>query len=708
LETIQEVHYVKKLLSFVIIILMSMNVFMVQNTVFAESDKAPVIILFAPGANGNAGRAAVTSAGGEVTHVFTIMNAVSALVPPAAIEGLKNNPLVSSVDPDVEVNAVDILADNQISADNVWDQGYTGGGVRLAILDTGIATTHPEFAGRIVACHTEVIGTSTCEDDHGHGTHAAGTAGAAGVNPNAKGVAPSVQLMSDKVLNKRGSGSLSGIILGIEWAVNNNAQIISMSLGTSPVDGGGTLSNCDSTFPSFTTSINNAVAAGVTVVAAAGNDGSSGLGAPGCISSVIAVGAVTSSDSVASFSSRGVAMADHGVAAPGVYIYSSYLNNGYAYMSGTSMATPAVAGTVALMLSKNPNQSPADIRNNLFSTSDCVTGGCPNNNIGHGRVNALSAVNHVTTGGTTFDFAVSLSPTGASVTQGGSAGSTVSVSLLSGSAQTVSLTSSVSPAASGISVYLSSASGSPTFTSGLSIGTSSSTSPGTYTVTITGIASGDLTRTASFTLDVAASVEDFDFAITLVPESASVTQGGDAASTVWVSLLSGTAQTVSLTSSISSGASGVSVYLSSASGLPIGTSSSTSPGTYTVTITGVSGGLTRTASFNLTVEGAAPTTPLQVTVSTDQLSYPTKSWASITVTVTDNGGSHVAGATVTVTITAPDGKTWGGTGTTDSTGQVQFKYRIHPKADLGTYRVDADASAAGYSPGGASTAFTVN
>jgi len=208
---------------------------------------------------------------------------VAATVPARAVQALKNNPLVLSVDPDAPVSITDSTADHQIKADQVWPEvwpeGYTGAGVRLAILDTGIATAHPEFSGRIVACHTEVSGTTTCEDDNGHGTHVAGIAAAAGVNPSAKGVAPGLSLMSDKVLNSAGSGNISQIIAGIQWAQTNNAQIISMRLETSPVDGGGTQPNCDNVFPTLTTAVNNVVAAGVTVVAAAGNSGTSGLAA---------------------------------------------------------------------------------------------------------------------------------------------------------------------------------------------------------------------------------------------------------------------------------------------------------------------------------------------------------------------------------------------------------------------------------------------
>ncbi len=363
-----------------------------QNATTSNQSKVPVVILYSSKANETYKTQKITSVEGEITRKFKIINGVAALVPSDRIQELKNKPNVVAVDRDIIVKAVDSSANSQILADQVWPLGYNGSGVRLAILDTGIDTSHPEFANRIVGCKTEVSGTASCEDDNGHGTHVAGIAGAQGLDSHAKGVAPSVLLMSDKVLNKDGTGPISQVIAGIEWAVANKASIISMSLGTSPLDGGGARPNCDNEIPTFTEAINNATAAGVIVVAAAGNSGTSGLGAPACISSVIAVGAVDSKDILAGFSSVGAAMKDHGVVAPGAGIYSTWFNGGYHTLQGTSMATPMVSGTIALMLSRYPKLSPASVRNTLFNMTDCVLSPCSNTNIGYGRINALKAV----------------------------------------------------------------------------------------------------------------------------------------------------------------------------------------------------------------------------------------------------------------------------------------------------------------------------
>ncbi|HUL51692.1 MAG TPA: S8 family serine peptidase, partial [Verrucomicrobiae bacterium] len=337
-----------------------------------------------------------------VTKSFKIIDGYAADLSPTEIEQLKNDPDVASVDYDLQVKALDSSADTQIRANQIWQSGNTGQGIPIAILDTGIDTSHPEFSGRILQCHSELTGTDTCEDQYGHGTHVAGIAAASGINPLAKGVAPQASLYIDQVLDSTGGGTISSVIAGIDWAVTNHAKVISMSFGTNPLST--TQSNCDSALPSLTEAINNAVASGVTVVAAAGNSGSSGIGAPGCISSTIAVGAVNSTNVITSFSSVGGAMTDHGISAPGVNILSSVPtsictlcnSSGYASLSGTSMATPSVAGMVALMIKSNPSLSPASIKSALFADAcsintvpNCPTGTVPNQNYGFGRVDTF-------------------------------------------------------------------------------------------------------------------------------------------------------------------------------------------------------------------------------------------------------------------------------------------------------------------------------
>lgn len=308
--------YLVALLIFSILLSQSFSIVSAQNAGITQSSKVPVIIMFVSKASVSEGRGVVASITGEIKRKYTIINGVAALVPQARIAELKKNPLVASVDLDIEVKALDINADTRIGADQVWISGDTGQGVPVAILDTGINNSHPEFSGKLLKCHSEITNTDTCEDQNGHGTHTAGIAGAAGnlntINSTAaKGVATNISFYIDQVLDANGNGNLSGIIAGIDWATANGAKVISMSLSTGPVVT--KEANCDDPgygFSSLKGAIDNAIAQGVTVVVAAGNSGPSrppprGVGAPACISSTIAVGAVDSTDNIAGFSSRG-------------------------------------------------------------------------------------------------------------------------------------------------------------------------------------------------------------------------------------------------------------------------------------------------------------------------------------------------------------------------------------------------------------------
>ncbi len=209
-------------------------------------------------------------------------------------------------------------------------------------------------------------------------------------------------------MDTNGGGSISKIIAGIDWAIKHKVQIISMSLGTGPIST--TQPNCDDSFHSLTRAIHKAISDGIVVVAAAGNYAQSGIAAPACISDTIAVGAVDGQDRIASFSSIGNPMTDHGIVAPGVSIYSSVPTgfcpwcdpSGYTTLSGTSMAAPQVTGTVALLLEKDSHLSPSKIRQIIFTTAcssdtspSCSIPAMPNPTYGFGRIDAFSAYNAI-------------------------------------------------------------------------------------------------------------------------------------------------------------------------------------------------------------------------------------------------------------------------------------------------------------------------
>ncbi|MCP8968992.1 S8 family serine peptidase [Ectobacillus ponti] len=296
----------------------------------------------------------ITNKKGHVRKKLKNLPVVTATVPASALDGLKKNPKVQSVEQDVKVTVKSQTTSwgiSDVQAPAAWSNGYTGKGVNVAVVDTGIAP-HGDLK---IAGGTSVVGyTSSYADDNGHGTHVAGIIGALNNSTGVVGVAPDVNLYAVKALDSDGSGYLSDIIAGIDWAITNHMDIVNLSLGSST----------DSY--ALHQEIDKAYKSGVLVVAAAGNDGGSGTADtveyPAKYSSAIAVSAVDSNNRIASFSSRGNEVE---VAAPGVNILSTYLNNSYAGMSGTSMATPMVAGRLALLKQANPTASAADLRSLL-------------------------------------------------------------------------------------------------------------------------------------------------------------------------------------------------------------------------------------------------------------------------------------------------------------------------------------------------------
>ena len=237
----------------------------------------------------------------------------------------------------------------RLNAPAAWDYS-AGKGVKVAVIDTGIDYTHPDLAPNYKGGWNAVTNTSDPKDDQGHGTHVAGTIAAARDGSGVAGVAPAADIYAVKVLDKNGSGQYSWIISGIEWAIDNKMDVINMSLG----GGEGT--------EALKQVMEKAAEAGVTVVCAAGND-SGPVNYPAKYPQAIAVSASDSADKIASFSSRGPEIA---VIAPGVKIYSTKNGGGYVNLSGTSMASPHVAGLAALAVgagAKGPDQVRAALKN---------------------------------------------------------------------------------------------------------------------------------------------------------------------------------------------------------------------------------------------------------------------------------------------------------------------------------------------------------
>jgi thermitase len=236
----------------------------------------------------------------------------------------------------------------------------------IAVVDTGVQSSHPDLAGKVVAGYDFVNNDSDPSDDQGHGTHCAGIAaaqtnngtgiaGIAGWNGDSSASdAVSTKIMPVKVLAADGSGTTSGVADGIIYAADHGAKVINLSLG-----GGGTIT--------LENAVNYAFSKGCVIVGAAGNSGSSSLSYPGAYPNVLSVASTDSTDTLSNFSNYGSWVK---VAAPGQDIASTYINGGYVYMSGTSMATPLVAGQAALIRSQNPSLSNAQVESLIVGNTD--------------------------------------------------------------------------------------------------------------------------------------------------------------------------------------------------------------------------------------------------------------------------------------------------------------------------------------------------
>jgi subtilisin family serine protease len=354
----------KKIIVFLFVLSISANAFASQKIVMLKADKAIT-----------ASREELSKLGGEIIKELPLINAVVVQFPDYIKDSqlytlsfvdkveddkyikwieetsFNSNPLPSAESIIESVNSGDYLFDlpaprisdeekkeipwgvSRVNAYNAWN--YTqGDGVKVGVIDTGIDYNHPDLKPNYAGGYNIVKQNNDPMDDHGHGTHVAGTIAAVRDLKGVVGVAPKVKLYAVKVLDSNGSGQYSWIIDGIQWAVNNKMNVINMSLGG------------PSGSDALKAAIDAAYKAGVVIVCAAGND-SGPVNYPAKYDSAIAVSASDSSDKLASFSSRG---AEIDFIAPGVSIYSTYKGGVYKTLSGTSMASPHMAGLAALVV----------------------------------------------------------------------------------------------------------------------------------------------------------------------------------------------------------------------------------------------------------------------------------------------------------------------------------------------------------------------
>ncbi|GAA4914969.1 peptidase inhibitor I9 [Stackebrandtia albiflava] len=325
---------------------------------------------------------------GKVRQTFDTINGFSANLSEDEARALAADPSVAYV----QQNAVMTIAATQDSPPS-WgldrvdqdtatgDAAYTypdsaGSGVTAYVIDTGVAMDHPDFGGRATSGVDTVDGDEDATDCQGHGTHVAGTIGG-----EAHGLAKSVDIVGVRVLDCNGSGSYEGVIAGIEWVTENHTApaVANMSLG-GPQD------------QAVNDAVEASVAAGVTYAVAAGNDsGADACGSsPASAPSAITVAASDDTDALASFSNIGTCV---DIIAPGVDITSTWLDGGTDTISGTSMASPHVAGAAALYLGENTSATPADVSAALVDNalSDVVPDpgtGTPNKLLNIGFLNA--------------------------------------------------------------------------------------------------------------------------------------------------------------------------------------------------------------------------------------------------------------------------------------------------------------------------------
>lgn len=313
------------------------------------NDRVEVIIGFnqQPGASE---QALVRAFGGAIKHTYRIIPAIAATLPQRAIQALENHPLVSVIEPDVRLYALGEYSTawgvSKIGAQTVHLGGNTGIGVAVCVIDSGIDTNHPDLYANYVGGYDFVNNDADPSDDNGHGTHVAGSIAAMLNGSGVVGVAPDAKIFAYKILDASGSGSFSNAIKALE-----KCQQDALNFGATGIITNNSYGSSGDPGTLVKTAFDNTYRAGLLHVAASGNAAwpfptCSSVSYPAKYDSVIAVGATDTGDKIASWSCKG---AEVELAAPGVNITSTYPNDTYATGSGTSMASPHVAGTAALV-----------------------------------------------------------------------------------------------------------------------------------------------------------------------------------------------------------------------------------------------------------------------------------------------------------------------------------------------------------------------
>jgi subtilisin family serine protease len=534
---------------------------------------------------------------------------------------------------------------DRINAPGLWDLGFRGQGVVVANMDTGVDLSHPDLSSRWRGGSNSWYDPNgehptTPTDVNGHGTWTMGVMVGGDAGGTAIGVVPDAKWIGVKIFNDHGTATSSGIHLGFQWLLDPDGDPATPD-APNVVNDSWTMSTSGCNLD-FQLDLRSLRAAGILPVFAAGNDGPTAetSASPANNPEAFAVGSTDAADVIDPSSSRGPSSCGQPVypqlTAPGVGIRTADLYQGYANETGTSIAAPHVSGTLALLLDAYPNLS-ADRQEAALEDAALDLGPSgPDNTYGYGRLDALAAYNSILA---SPDFSLTMSPSSASTVAGGSVSYTVSAVSTNGFSGDVQLTlSGLSASQAGWSFSP------PTIVGGsgssqLAVTTSSTLGSGDYPLTVTGT-SGSTTRTTAATLVVSAPP---DFSVAVTPSTQSVVAGAEVTSSVGVTSINGfsgdvqlslaglpaSVGTFSFSPAVVSGGAG-------SSQLTITTSSTATPGTYPLTVTGTSGSTSHSAPMSLVV--SAPPPDFAIGVSPSVVSISRGRTATYTVSISSIRG----------------------------------------------------------------------
>jgi subtilisin family serine protease len=547
-----------------------------------------------------------------------IFDGLAVSATPSAARELAARPEVAAVDLDLadvvpSATGASTVTERNIGLTNapaLWAAGFTGQGVVVASLDTGVDVSHPDLAaswrgGANSWFDPNGEHPATPTDVSGHGTQMMGVIVGGAAGGSAIGMAPGARWIAAKIFNDRGVATASGIHKAFQWVLDPDGNPATADAATVVNNSwSANAPGCDLTYQ---LDLRNLRAAGILPVFAAGNAGpwSSSSTSPANNPDAFAVGATDVFDQIASFSSRGPSGCGEQqtifpeLVAPGVGVRSADLFRDWVTGSGTSLAAAHVSGALALLASANPNASSDRQASALQSGAVDLGAVGPDNDFGFGRLDVSRALDWLRTAP---DFGVSAAPASASTAAGGTAAYTINVSPINGFRGDVALSFS------GLDPSQASASLSPSVVAGgngsatLTVQTAAGLAPGTYPLRVTATA-GALTRNAAMSLQVSGPPT---FTLDATPPANTVALGGTASYTLAVAAQNGFAGNVTLSvSGLPSGAratfSANPVKGAGSSVMKIVTTGGTRRGTFTLTVSGTSGALVRRVGLTLTV-----------------------------------------------------------------------------------------------------------